>query len=411
MKELTIKLITPEKKDTEISLLPSLNDKSFLLDVFDQKTIAFSDALSKSILKNKDFNRIPALTALAFWLRKSNIEKIIKENEGLFSAPNTKILPLGKVLHICPSNVDTIFVYSLMISLLAGNKNILRVSSKTQPAFLDFLFETINSHCKKDTFNIFSNYINIISYPHSTEISTSLSKSVDCRIIWGGDNTAALFKSISTNPRCRDIIFADRISFSIIKCSIFLNSTPETRNKTARKFYNDSYTFDQKGCSSPQQVFFVGTKDEYEKTVSEFFNLVDEIAKAQYVYDEASLGTMKFNELVNETIEKGTKKILHQTAYAYTIEATVNNLKHTCGGGYFYAVNIHSLNEITVLLNTKIQTLSYFGLNENDLELLAEIAKGRGIDRIVPIGKALDFDYVWDGYNLVNALTRTIHLS
>ncbi|MGE0636674.1 MAG: acyl-CoA reductase [Bacteroidia bacterium] len=411
MEELRVKLITPEKKETEISLLPSLNEKEFPLEVFDKQTIAFSDALSKSILQNKDFNRIPALTALAFWLRKSNIEKIIKENEGLFSAPNTKILPLGKVLHICPSNVDTIFVYSLMISLLAGNKNILRVSSKTQPAFLDFLFESINSLCKQGEFSIFGNYINIVSYPHNAEISTYLSKSVDGRIIWGGDNTAALFKSITTNPRCRDIVFADRISFSVIKCSTFLSATPEIQNETARKFYNDSYTFDQKGCSSPQQVFFAGTKDEYEKTVSEFFNRVDEIAKAQYDYDEASLGTMKFNELVNETIEKGTKKILHQTAYTYTIEATESQLKHTCGGGYFYSVNIHDLNEISAFLNTKIQTLSYFGLNEDDLRSLVPLAKGRGGDRIVPIGRALDFDYVWDGYNLVNALTRTIHIS
>lgn len=411
MEELRVKLITPEKKETEISLLPALNEKKFPLEVFDIQTIAFSDALSKNILQNKDFNRIPALTALAFWLRKSNIEKIIKENQGLFTAPNIKILPLGKVLHICPSNVDTIFVYSLMISLLAGNKNILRVSSKTQPAFLDFLFETINSLCKQNEFNVFSNYINIVSYPHSTEISTFLSKSVDGRIIWGGDNTAALFKSLTTNPRCRDIIFADRISFSVIKCSTFLSATSETQKETARKFYNDSYTFDQKGCSSPQQVFFVGTKHEYEKAVSDFFNSVDEIAKAQYDYDEASLGTMKFNELVNETLESGTQKILHQTAYTYTIEATENQLKHTCGGGYFYSVNIHSLNNLTELLNTKIQTVSYFGLNENDLETIAQIAKGRGIDRIVPIGKALDFDYVWDGYNLLNALTRTIYLS
>ncbi len=410
MEELRVKLITPEKKETEISLLPALNGKEFPLEVFDKQTITFSDALSKNILQNKDFNRIPALTALAFWLRKSNIEKITKENQGLFSAHNTKTLPLGKVLHICPSNVDTIFVYSLMISLLAGNKNILRVSSKTQPAFLDFLFETINSLCKQDAFSIFSNYINIVSYPHSTEISTYLSKSVDGRIIWGGDNTASLFKSITTNPRCRDIIFADRISFSVIKCLDYLSTTSETQKETARKFYNDSYTFDQKGCSSPQQVFFIGTKDEYEETVSVFFNLVDEIAKIQYDYDEASLGTMKFNELVNETIEKGTKSILHQTAYTYTIEATENNLKHTCGGGYFYSVNIRSLNEIAEFLNTKIQTLSYFGLNENDLRSLVPIAKGRGIDRIVPIGKALDFDYVWDGYNLINTLTKALQI-
>ena len=35
----------------------------------------------------------------------------------------------------------------------------------------------------------------------------------------------------------------------------------------------------------------------------------------------------------------------------------------------------------------------------------------RGIDRIVPVGKTMDFDLIWDGYNLYERLTRTIHIS
>ncbi len=32
----------------------------------------------------------------------------------------------------------------------------------------------------------------------------------------------------------------------------------------------------------------------------------------------------------------------------------------------------------------------------------------KGIDRIVPVGHTMDFDMLWDGYNLVERLTRTI---
>ena len=32
----------------------------------------------------------------------------------------------------------------------------------------------------------------------------------------------------------------------------------------------------------------------------------------------------------------------------------------------------------------------------------------RGVDRIVPIGQALEMDITWDGYNLINSLTREI---
>jgi len=34
-----------------------------------------------------------------------------------------------------------------------------------------------------------------------------------------------------------------------------------------------------------------------------------------------------------------------------------------------------------------------------------------GVDRIVPIGHTMDFDLVWDGYNLVERLTRNIQLN
>jgi hypothetical protein len=35
---------------------------------------------------------------------------------------------------------------------------------------------------------------------------------------------------------------------------------------------------------------------------------------------------------------------------------------------------------------------------------------GRGVDRIVPLGQALTFDYRWDGYNLLQELTRHVYI-
>jgi hypothetical protein len=34
----------------------------------------------------------------------------------------------------------------------------------------------------------------------------------------------------------------------------------------------------------------------------------------------------------------------------------------------------------------------------------------KGVDRIVPIGKTMDFDLIWDGYDLIERFTRTIDL-
>ena len=34
----------------------------------------------------------------------------------------------------------------------------------------------------------------------------------------------------------------------------------------------------------------------------------------------------------------------------------------------------------------------------------------KGIDRVVPIGQALDLDFVWDGYDIYNSLTRAVDI-
>ena len=34
----------------------------------------------------------------------------------------------------------------------------------------------------------------------------------------------------------------------------------------------------------------------------------------------------------------------------------------------------------------------------------------KGIDRIVPLGRSMEMSYLWDGYNLLRALTRIIDI-
>ena len=58
--------------------------------------------------------------------------------------------------------------------------------------------------------------------------------------------------------------------------------------------------------------------------------------------------------------------------------------------------------------NNSIQTISYIG----DIAMFNALLSLRlkGIDRVVPIGKTMDFDLIWDGYNLFEMLTRNINV-
>ena len=52
---------------------------------------------------------------------------------------------------------------------------------------------------------------------------------------------------------------------------------------------------------------------------------------------------------------------------------------------------------MTSLINMEIQNFLF----NNNL---------RGVDRVVPIGSAMQIDLVWDGYNVINSLSREISI-
>ena len=52
----------------------------------------------------------------------------------------------------------------------------------------------------------------------------------------------------------------------------------------------------------------------------------------------------------------------------------------------------------------------YFGFDIKELKNFVVSNQLRGIDRIVPIGRSLDMDVIWDGYDIMDHLSRTIDI-
>ena len=63
---------------------------------------------------------------------------------------------------------------------------------------------------------------------------------------------------------------------------------------------------------------------------------------------------------------------------------------------------------MTNFINSKYQTLTYLGFQKEELEDFVIKNRLSGIDRIVPVGQALDIDIIWDGYDLAKSLSRII---
>ena len=80
------------------------------------------------------------------------------------------------------------------------------------------------------------------------------------------------------------------------------------------------------------------------------------------------------------------------------------------GFGFFFEYFIKELKQITNCINTKIQTLTYFGFKQSELKKFIYNQKPNGIDRMIPIGRALEFSEIWDGYDLIRNLSKIVDL-
>jgi hypothetical protein len=412
MNVLKVNQYTPHSVSILCTELSCLVAKNYVLKPFDPRTIDFLDGLSKLILGEKAINKRPEMAALGFWLRKAQLKKMMVEQEKLLNNPIFKVAPVGKVFHICPANVDTMFIYSMVVALLMGNRNVLRISKRMDAPHVLYLFEKLNLLIATQKFELFKDYINIVSYDHNEVISTYLSSASNARFIWGGDSTIKVFQSFEKAARTKDIVFADRISMMILNAESVLSCEGKAWEELLRNFYNDAYTFDQMGCSSPQTIYFLGSPKSCEQARKKISKGLEEFLLNVYENDISSLASLKLNRMVDDALKGNI--LTHSGSNLLKLlklsETSDSSLLHGCGGGYFYYQDCEKIAELKALKVPKVQTISYFGLSEESKMHLEELAYGEGIDRIVKVGHALNFHYIWDGYNLFQELCRKVYI-
>ena len=87
------------------------------------------------------------------------------------------------------------------------------------------------------------------------------------------------------------------------------------------------------------------------------------------------------------------------------------NIDHfRCHSGYFSEYHASSLVDLSKIVNRKYQTLSYYGFTKEELINSIRKIEPAGIDRIVPIGRTMEFSLVWDGYELISMLSRRVEI-
>ena len=372
---------------------------------FEKKICNFLEELSKNLFKNKEAGEYPDIITFAFWCRKNNIEKL----RNRFISPNLR-LGLGLIFHITPSNIPTNFAYSLIFGLINGNSNIVKVPSKKFKQ-VDLICDALNFVLQKKKFKEIKKMIKIVRYSSKDNVTKELSNICDARLIWGGDETINEIRNFKIKERAIDIAFANRFSFSVINSNEILKLSNKGIKNLSTKFYNDTYLVDQNACSSPKFIVWFGKN--IKRSREKFWrSLHKEIANKYDMPDIASID--KFNDLCKNIIDNSNfKKQERFGNYIYTIslkslDYNYDNLKSKWG--FFYELETNDLKKISKYINKKFQTLTYFGFKKDFFKKFIVENNIPGIDRVVPIGQALDINFYWDGYDMNSTLTRIIDI-
>lgn len=371
----------------------------------------FLDAWSKELRRDAEAKKYADLQTFAFWIRKSNIQK--KKKEYNIRNKGRTLLGKGLVFHIAPSNVPVNCFYSYVFGLLAGNSNIVRVPSKK--------FPQVECACRvlQDIFSL-EGYEQIgartlfVRYERDDEITAEYSAQCNSRVIWGGDQTIREVRKVILPPRSNEITFADRYSFGIVSLSVLQGMDTVSLNRLAMDFYNDTYLMDQNACSAPHIILWkreINMPDEIiTKLQNRFWKAVADVA-AKYNLEDMKVSE-KYSLLCNSLIEFDCISDCQRFGnllYVCTFDKLPQELTRYRGKyGLFYQTQVEDWSWLERMSDEKIQTCACFGVVQEEIQQQI-VEKGiTGIDRIVPFGKTLDIDVIWDGYDIIQQLSRVI---
>jgi hypothetical protein len=369
---------------------------------FSAAVVDFLGVLSNRLLKDPAVRAFPDVATFAFFCRRGNLTKL-REEYGR----DARRLGRGILFHIAPSNVPINFAYSLVAGLLSGNRNIVRVSSEPFVQ-VDLVLQALAALA--DEHPAVAGRIAIVRYDRANAATAEFSRRCDVRIIWGGDETIEQIRRNSLSPRAFDLTFADRYSLAVIDAPRLLEQM-ELRN-VAEGFYNDTYLFDQNACSAPHLVVWLGGETAVVEARERFWRELTAVLKAKYEFQPA-MAVRKLAAFYTQATAMPIQRVggKSNALWRVTIPTLAPGIEnYRCIGGYYTEYLAGSLDEIAPIVTRRYQTLAYFGVDREALGNFVSRHSLPGIDRIVPFGSTTEFSLNWDGYDLIQTLTRKVSL-
>lgn len=376
------------------------------MEPFAEAAMCFLGRLSEAVRSDPASHSMPDLTAFAFWCRHAHLRQL-KD----IGCRGENRLGRGVSLHFAPSNIPMLFAYTMAAGLLSGNCAVVRLPQKGSEQ-ADVLIDVMRRLLREE-FPEFAKRIVLCRYEHDSAVTEALSLLCDVRVIWGADASVREIRRAPLPPRAFDLPFASRASAALLDAAAVVRSG--NPDELARAFYNDTYLNDQNACSSPQIVCWLGNAEETAKAGRILWSHVSELLKQRAYEVPADVAVKKLDAALAIAAE------FEDAAREGSIEAEDNRLVRvfvpclderlwdfTAPGGFFIESRVEMPDELEPILTAHCQTVSVFGIDRAELAELFLRLRVSGADRITKLGHALDFSLIWDGFDLIDSMSRRI---
>jgi hypothetical protein len=371
---------------------------------FAPERLALVARVSEQILKGGVRNRVPGVVHFAYWTRHAALKRLAADHVSRMP-PGCIARPRGLVFHLPPQNVETVFLYSWVISYLSGNANLTRLPSDLSDDMAELLdqFQLALAEAG-DGSQLF------VRYPIADAINAALSARCDARIVWGGDVKVRSFAPLPLRNGGKAIWFGDRRSLSMVKSAAIGQLNAASRRELAERLHNDIFVFNQMACSSPQWLVVIGSEAKDDGASQLLLGDLSDIALERGSAPPTSHVIQKMVTSMARAGQGHAQNVIRYSNALTTITTERATDAPAIGGGFLTIVFAETFEAVYPVMGENIQTITQFGFEPGELRAFSLGLPLLSATRVVPIGQALDFDAIWDGYDLFGELTRLLKI-
>jgi phenylacetate-coenzyme A ligase PaaK-like adenylate-forming protein len=384
--------------------------------------VALLDAAAQQMY-SEEFRGIAGIAFLATWLRRHNLEKILRLNLGeeidaLDSMVDVngialRAAPRGIVAHWVAGNIPTLAFFSWALATLAKNASIVRVSSAsqevTQALFGALRRAEVAIDDQRYCGELLLKHSCLLYFPNEdTALHRAMSLAADARVVWGGAEAVGEISHLPRLEHCEDIVFGPKFSIAVIDTATLQDDV--VRRRALHDLARDVVLFEQRACSSPQIVYIEG----HPEPLAAFLPLLDELASEFTAlgrrFPKQTIAETTTANIVRIRAEYGLRpdaivRASHDMSFTILLDGILTQAEAIQDRTLFVKI-VPDVAQILPFLNPKIQSVGLAIADQFKHVKFAEQAALRGVARCVPLGKMNLYETPWDGMKPISRLVR-----